>query len=286
MMFHILLKLKGVVIIMNTKITLKNIMVVLIMTALCFSATACSKSQSKDIRSATMSVSSTSEVNADAINKSNPITIKYVGNSCFYITFSDGTRLVTDPYGTSYAVTFGDFPSMTADVVTVCANDADHKSGISDVLGKPKIILPEDLNKTIKVGKVEITGYASPHVVNGDNTIFVYKYDGLKIVHMGEADSIASQEAQDAVRDADVILAYAGELGNTKNVANFESLNKLNIKVIIPQHFSKDSDDIWFGEPTIDKILTELPQGTNLTKATTLIVNKDLVKQFLVLSSK
>ena len=252
----------------------------LMSTLLCFSLTACSKSNAKDTVP-----TKTAEVSTKK-NSSNPITIKYVGNSCFYITFSDGTRLVTDPYGSSYATYFGEFPKLTADVITISHYHSDHTAGIPDVSGSPKIIQPEDLNKTIKVGNVEITGYPAHHVANmGDNTIFVYKADGFKIVHMGETDNIDSKEAQDAVKDADVILAYAGEYGVVKNKANFEALNKLNIKVMIPQHYNTDTENIFYGQPTLEQISAELPQGTKITKANEFVIKKDMEKQFVALTS-
>lgn len=225
------------------------------------------------------------ETKKEETKKRDNISIKYVGNSCFYITFADGTRLVTDPYGSESAVFFGALPKMEADVITISHTHADHVYGVKDVMGDPRKIVPEDINKTIKVGDVEITGYATKHVDGmGNSTLFVYEEGGLKIVHMGETDNIDSKEAQEAVKDADVILAYAGEYGkNTiKNKDSFETLRKMNIKVIIPQHYSMDTT--YFGEPNMDEILTELPSGTKITKTNEFIVKKGLEKQFVVMS--
>lgn len=262
---------------MKLKTILSRTMLGLLIPALfCFSLTACSKPHS---------VTTGKAKNNDKENKSNPISIKYVGNSCFYITFSDGTRLVTDPYGSSFSSYFGEFPKLQADVITISHNHSDHIEGAKEVTGKPKIIQPEDLNKTIKIGSLEITGYPSKHVLNMcDNTIFVYKYDQFKIVHMGETDNIDSKEAQEAVKDADVILCYAGEYGHVKNKESFETLYKMNIKVMIPQHYSTDSNNLFYGQPIIDKILTELPQGTKVTKTDEFIVKKGLEKQFVALT--
>ncbi|MBC8060392.1 MAG: MBL fold metallo-hydrolase [Clostridiaceae bacterium] len=264
---------------MHLKTILKRAIIVLLMPSLfCFSLIACSKPANKDTGVNVVS-------NKDK-PKANPISIKYIGNSCFYITFSDGTRLVTDPYGSRFSSNFGEFPKLEADVMTISHNHADHTSGISEVKGNPKIIQPEHVSKPIKVGKVEITSYLSKHVANmGDNIIFVYKEDGYKIVHMGETDSIDSVEAQEAVKDADVILAYTGEYGSVTNKDSFVALNKMNIKVVIPQHYSMDEKNIFYGGPTIDKILTELPQGTKVTKSKEFIVKKALEKQFVELTS-
>jgi len=213
------------------------------------------------------------------------LSIKYVGNSCFYIKFADGTRLVTDPYGSAYQTSFGKFPQLEADVMTISHEHEDHIDGISEVTGKPKILRLSKLSTPVTIGDVEITGYASQHVANlGSNTIFIYKENGLTIVNMGETDNIDSPEAQAAVKGADVILAYAGEYGSVKNKDSFTTLYNLDIKVIIPEHYSNKPEVIFYKEPTLDKILTELPDGTKVTKTDEFIVKKDLEKQFVTLS--
>lgn len=245
--------------------------------SLCISTTACSDKSKDTATNKTSTPASTVKSKGDG-----KIHIKYVGNSCFNITFADGTRLVTDPYGSVYSTSFGAFGDISADVVTMADGFADHTKGLTEVKGNPKVIQPEELNKPIKVGDVEITGYAGKHVADlGDEAIFVYKEGNFKIVHMGEADVIASAEAKAAVKDADVLLTYAGEYGTVKNKESFVNLSALNVKVMIPQHFSFDSTAPWYGEPTIDKILTELPAGTKVTKSKEFIVTKDMEKQFV-----
>ena len=188
------------------------------------------------------------------------ILIQYAGNSCFYIVFPDGTRLVSDPYGSRYASSFAPFPNMDADVVTLSHRHADHTGGLYELKGDPQIIYPERLNETINVGSVEIVGYPSKHVKKGsslgDNTVFIYRYDDYKIVNMGETDLIESEDALKAVKDADVLLMYAGEYGAVKNDEIFKFAEDMGIKVLIPQHYSMDPDALWYGEPSIDMILS------------------------------
>jgi hypothetical protein len=58
----------------------------------------------------------------------------------------------------------------------------------------------------------------------------------------------------------------------------------MNIKVLIPQHYSMDANNIFYGEPTIDKILTELPEGTETSTTNEFIVTKGLKKQFVAMT--
>ena len=277
---------------MRRKTMFTRIVQSLFMVAIVSTMAACSKNTSSDTLGKEISTNLGSNEKAsvnEAIEPSQDTTgllsIKYVGNSCFYIKFADGTRLVTDPYGTSYGSIFGKFPQMEADVMTISHLHEDHILGVKEVTGKPKILHLEQLSTPVTVGDVEITGYDSKHVADlGSNTIFVYKENGLTVVNMGETDNIDSPEALQAIKDADVILAYAGEYGTVKNKDSFITLFNLNIKAIIPEHYSNKAESIFYKEPTIDTILTEIPAGTKVTKTSEFIVKKDLEKQFVALS--
>lgn len=289
----------------------KTITILIITTLLMTVLTACSpKDQSTDTKSDTQNtVSKSLATPAPISDKASPvltspatsnepsaeissapkpdtISIKYIGNSCFYITFPDGTRLVTDPYGSSYETQFGKSPIMESDVICLTHNHDDHTSGVNQVLGDPQIIEPEETGKEIKVGDVKITGYTSDHVAKMcANTIFVFQSGDFKVVDMGETDNIASKEAIRAVKDADVILAYAGEYGDVKNRDNFKTLMKLGIKVMIPQHYSNNPKIPFYGQPTIDKIRKEVPKDLPVKTTDEFIVRKDLKKQFVYLKT-
>ena len=103
---------------------------------------------------------------------------------------------------------------------------------------------------------------------------------------MGETDKIESPEALEAVKDADVVLTYTGEYGpeTLDNSDIFQYLYDLNVKVLIPQHFSNKPEAIFYGEPTMDEILKEVPQGVETVKLSELVVTKDMKKQFVALS--
>jgi len=243
------------------------------------------KSDSKSSAVKASASSTASPAIAQMTQKDGSIHIQYIGNSCFSILFADGTILVTDPYGRLLASSFAPFPELKANVITTACGFGDHQDGKSEVDGSPKIIQYTEVNKPIKVGDVEITGYAAKHCANlGDEAIFVYKEGKYKIVNMGEADKIDSTKLKAAIKDADVILTYAGEYGEVKNKELFQTVGKTNVKVMIPEHYSMDPKFLYYKQPTIDTILTELPQGMKVNKASELVLQNDMEKQFLVLS--
>lgn len=216
-----------------------------------------------------------------------PMSIKYVGNSCFYLTFPDGTTFLTDPYPAKFKAFFGPAPDIEVNAYTVSHYHEDHAPDLKQLKGEPQRLVPALMKEPIQVGEVEVTGFPSKHVSNlGDNEIFVFRFGDFKIVHMGETDKIESLEALDAIKNADVVLTYAGEYGSEtlNNTDIFQYLYDMNVKVLIPQHFSNNPDAIFYGEPTIDEILKQVPQGVKTVKLDELVVTKDMKKQFVELS--
>ncbi|MEO3945328.1 MBL fold metallo-hydrolase [Gorillibacterium sp. CAU 1737] len=215
-----------------------------------------------------------------------PLTIQYVGNSCFYLTFPDGTTLITDPYPHKYDSPFGPAPEMDVDAISISHYHPDHMPDADQFKGNPMQLLPGQMKQPVQVGGVEVTGYNSKHVAHaGDNEIFVFRYGDLKIAHMGETDKIETPEAIAAVKDADVVLAYAGGYGSdtVKNAVRFKALYDLGVKVLIPQHFSNDPKNIFYDGPTIDQVLADVPKGVNIVKTDKFVVTKETEKQFIQL---
>ena len=272
----------------------KRVAVFLMIIMCCTQLGACSKTDTTtDKPNAEPTVASvaspepTSKEPSAESTKNGSMTIKYVGNSCFYLKFPDGTTLLTDPYPAKLEAFFGPAPDMEVDAYTVSHYHEDHTPSMRQLKGEPLTIIPSMMKEPFKVGDVEVTGFPSKHVSTlGENEIFVFRYGDLKIVHMGETDKIESPEALEAVKDADVVLTYTGEYSpeTLDNSDIFQYLYDLNVKVLIPQHFSNKPEAIFYGEPTMDEILKEVPQGVETVKLSELVVTKDMKKQFVALS--
>ena len=109
--------------------------------------------------------------------------LEYLGHSCFKITASDGTRIVTDPYtGVGY-----EMERTAADYVTCSHFHFDHGyvqgvSGYREVISEPG---------EYRCGTVRVTGYGSYHddvkgAKRGKNVIFVFEADGVRVCHLGD----------------------------------------------------------------------------------------------------
>ncbi|MDQ0194693.1 MBL fold metallo-hydrolase [Paenibacillus wynnii] len=270
---------------MKFEVRSKRVVVLLLIIMCCALLGACSKNDTESGK--TNAEAAIANVASSEPIQDGPLTIKYVGNSCFYLTFPDGTTVLTDPYPAKYKSFFGPAPDMEVDAYTISHYHDDHVPDLKQLKGDPKRLVSKLMTEPIKVGGVEVTGFSSKHVSNlGDNEVFVFRFGDLKIVHMGETDKIESPEALEAVKGADVVLTYAGEYGpeTLKNSAIFQSLYNMDVKVIIPQHFSNNPEAIWYGEPTMDQILKEVPQGVETVKLDELVVTKDMKKEFVELS--
>lgn len=88
-----------------------------------------------------------------------PVKLEFIGHDCFLLTAGDGTRIVMDPYRTSYVpIDISTFPNnLTADLVTMSQLHPDH-SGIREVAGNP----PGMYQAGVKhIGAVTVTGYTT-----------------------------------------------------------------------------------------------------------------------------
>ena len=109
--------------------------------------------------------------------------IRYLGHSCFLLTESTGTRILTDPYGD---VGFK-MPRVEADVVSVSHGHYDHNN-VKAVGGKPVVL---DKEGQYEVGGVEIIAVKSYHdnangEERGENLIFKFRLDGIEVCHLGD----------------------------------------------------------------------------------------------------
>jgi L-ascorbate metabolism protein UlaG (beta-lactamase superfamily) len=164
--------------------------------------------------------------------------IRWNGHSSFTITASDGTVLVTDPYDPNGygGVLKYDQVRDRADGVLVSHNHADHNY-VKGLTGSPKVVKGNG-----QVKDIQIKGTSSHHDQSGgsergDNVIFSFAVDGIKICFVGDLGHQLSPKQLDAIGQVDLLLlpvggTYTVDAGGAAKVAK-----ALSPKLTIPMHF-------------------------------------------------
>lgn len=168
--------------------------------------------------------------------------ITWLGHASFRIrgrTGGDWVSIVTDPYDESMVGLR--FPRVTAEIVTVSHEHEDHNR-IDQVLSdkaSPKILRGPG---EYEVKGVMIRGIASWHDSSsgsnrGENTIFVFELEGLRIVHLGDLGHKLTERQLDEIGSADILLIPVGGLYTITPQTATEVVSQLEPKIVIPMHY-------------------------------------------------
>ena len=163
--------------------------------------------------------------------------LKWLGHACFLITSEAGLRIITDPYPSGGGIMYAPV-NETADIVVVSHDHFDHNA-VSTVPGSPEVVTGSG---TKNVKGVEFKGIATYHddskgSQRGDNTVFCFSVDGVKLCHLGDLGHSLSREQIDEIGDMDVLLIPVGGFFTIDaNVAG-QVCDDLKPKVIVPMHY-------------------------------------------------
>ncbi len=160
--------------------------------------------------------------------------IRYLGHSCFALTESTGTTVVTDPFGN---VGFR-LPPVKADAVTVSHSHYDHNN-VSAIEGKPVVL---DREGQYDVAGVEISAIKSFHdEVNGgkrgENLIFKFRMDGLDICHLGDLGEECTSSLLETLLPVHVLLVPVGGKYTIDSEQAKEYVDRIMPSIVIPMHY-------------------------------------------------
>jgi len=164
--------------------------------------------------------------------------ITWHGHSCFRINERGMASVVTDPYDP--AVVGIDPGKLRADVVTVSCDDPAHNY-LKGIRGKAfEITGPGEY----EIGGVFITGVR----INGSkkkrspedlrNTVYVIDYDGLKVAHLGELNSVPSQTEVEGLGEVNIALVPIGDRTSLNAAKAAEVISLLEPSIVIPMHYA------------------------------------------------
>ncbi|MBT4511361.1 MAG: MBL fold metallo-hydrolase [Chloroflexi bacterium] len=163
--------------------------------------------------------------------------IKWLGHASFLITAEDGTKIITDPYGKYDGLNYAPI-SESADVVLVSHQHGDHVGG--KVGGNPQEIARAG-SSTAK--GIEFNGIASYHDQSsgkerGDNTMFCFAVDGVRVCHLGDLGHVLSNQQVAEIGQVNVLLIPVGGFFTIDAQEASLVCNQIMPKVIIPMHVS------------------------------------------------
>ncbi len=163
------------------------------------------------------------------------MTIKWLGHSCFLMTTDNGTRIMTDPCDpdTGYNI-----KPVECDILTISHDHHDHNYAAL-ALGEPVRI---DSSGEYRVKDVSITGINTWHddakgKKRGENIVFVFEFDMMRIVHLGDLGEVPDAETLKKIGYTDVLLTPVGGVYTIDAKGAKAVADALKPKVIIPMHY-------------------------------------------------
>ncbi len=162
--------------------------------------------------------------------------ITYYGHSCFKLRGGEGT-VVTDPF--SDYVGF-EFPNLSADVVTISSDNPDHNNAavVSETARRddPFVI---DHPGQYEVEGISVFGVKSfrdqeQGAQFGENTIFTFLIDNLRVCHLGSLGHELSEEQVAEIGLVDILFVPVGGLRSLGPKEAIEVTRSLEPNLVIP----------------------------------------------------
>ncbi|MEA3442086.1 MAG: MBL fold metallo-hydrolase [Chloroflexota bacterium] len=163
--------------------------------------------------------------------------IKWLGHACFLITSKAGLRIITDPYTVGGGINYSPIEE-SADVVLVSHGHGDH-SNVSAVRDQPEVVRRTGVN-TAK--GIQFKGVATYHDTSqgkqrGNNIIFCFTLDGIKVCHLGDLGHVLGPEQVGEIGGVDILFVPVGGFYTIDADAASQVCDQLGPRVIIPMHF-------------------------------------------------
>ena len=160
--------------------------------------------------------------------------LEWIGHSCFRLTASDGTVVITDPYD---AKTGYEMIPLQADLVTMSHEHGDHNCE-QMLAGSPKIV--HDAEEA-QAGGVRTRAVMSYHddaqgAKRGPNALRIFDIDGLKVVHMGDQGCMPDADVLAAIEGADVMLIPCGGFFTVDAAGAKAIVDAAKPRLVVPMH--------------------------------------------------
>ena len=161
--------------------------------------------------------------------------LRYYGHSCFLMTFSDGTSLVTDPFDETVGYPLCE---CRCDAVLTSHDHFDHNH-VSSLKGSPVRVCEPG---RARVGGVEIMGVESFHddcrgAKRGKNVMLRVEGDGLRLVHLGDLGHLLTPGQIAALGPVDVLMIPVGGVYTIDSRQAFQTMQAVSPRMTVAMHF-------------------------------------------------
>ena len=160
--------------------------------------------------------------------------IQFLGHSCFKLTESTGTTVITDPYtDIGYELPDG----LESEAVTVSHEHYDHNA--VDKVKTKQVIRGECF---VELDGVTITGIKTFHdelqgAERGENTIYKFRMDGMDVCHMGDIGEDCSSELIEMLLPVNILLIPIGGNYTIDAERAKEYVDRIMPDIVIPMHY-------------------------------------------------
>jgi L-ascorbate metabolism protein UlaG (beta-lactamase superfamily) len=166
--------------------------------------------------------------------------VKWYGHAAFLITSDQGIKIITDPYEPGAfggGIAYGPIPDQ-ADIILVSHDHADHNY-IQGIKGKPQVVKGTGSHKA---RNLEFKGIATYHdgrkgSERGQNTIFCFSVDGVKVCHLGDLGHVLSDAEAKQIGPVDLLLMPVGGVYTIDPAQATQTAQKLTPNIVIPMHY-------------------------------------------------
>ena len=164
--------------------------------------------------------------------------ITYLGHSSFKLKGKTAS-VITDPFDPKFVGL--KYPSCDAEIVTISHNHSDHNQ--SQLVKAVRMVIngPGEY----EVSGVSIIGMPSFHDAKkgeerGNNTIYVFEIDGLRIAHLGDLGIELSDEQISQLGNIDVLMIPVGGEYTIGAKEAVKVIGEVDPYFVIPMHYKVD----------------------------------------------
>ncbi len=181
----------------------------------------------------------------ETANRGGNVKITWFGHAAFKLEDARGFSVITDPY-TPEGVGYPPIRE-TADAVIISSDDDSAHCRADLIAGNPAVLNALEVAQSGGAGQAAgLTVHAieaaewdhhPEHAVPGQNGMYRFEMDGLKIAHMGDVGNPLTEAQMGFFADTDVLLALAGGYLTIELPDLMELIHKVRPKLVIPMHF-------------------------------------------------